>query len=134
MLSDEKKYCYSQCPFGHTFHDKDAYECKENCGSLPYIPGTSENICVEQCSNTGLPYTEDDVCVIACESGNYVVSGTEKLCVERCLGATGPNADGECVLCVSLEDAPFYVEEEGCSEKCPEYAKFYFDEDKVCMR
>ena len=68
---EEYTHYYGACPEGHQFHDQSGFECKENCGGLPYIPGTNENICVESCSGAGFPYTEDGVCVMACKSGHF---------------------------------------------------------------
>ena len=63
---------------------QNGFECKQDCGGLPYISGSSENICVEGCSGTKFPYTDANLCVKECPKDARFYLESDKICAEKC--------------------------------------------------
>ena len=82
--TEEYTHYYDKCPPDQSFHDQNGFECKEDCGGLPYIPGTSENICVESCTGTKFPYTDADLCVKECPKDARFYLESDKICAKKC--------------------------------------------------
>ena len=81
----------------------------------------------------GSDFTEDNLCVGTCKSGHFEILGTKKQCVNECSGPSGPDVNGKCVPCTTLEGTKFYDEDENkCVKECPKDARFYLESDKIC--
>ena len=117
VVSGDKVYCYDKCPPSHRFRSQDGRECLESCGGLPHVRAP-EDVCVQRCSETGFPLTEDGVCVEACVSGKSEQDGTERLCVS----------------CASFGAAPFSAAGVGCVSRCPDRIPFYRRDSLVCAK
>ena len=109
--TDIQKRCLNDCPRDYKFYveNNGVKECFSTCDKGYYVNPDSGKIatrCLPDCPNSGYNYK--------------LINGIDKKCVVSC-----PKEVGE---------KRFHLPDPGneCLEKCPDYAKFYKDNDFTC--
>ena len=125
----EKTYThyYSSCPDGHKFHDEGMFECKENCGSKPYVQKSGDYVCVAQCGGSYPEYNDDGKCSDTCESKIYRTESSQKVCISESKCASKTFINGTMLECVE-KCASFFVvagEKTYCYGSCPSDHNFH---------